>query len=68
MSLIRMLYEAYIGDPPRVRQPAPLEDDEATDIQADLIRENRILKAELRRLGYKDFYVEALIRRGGVRS
>lgn len=67
MSLRSAFWEALRGDPPPPLPPVPLEDDKATAFQARLISENRILKAELKRHGYTDFYIDILIRRG-VRS
>lgn len=68
MSLIDLFWEAFRKDPPKPRQPVPLEDDETTAFQASLVSENRVLKAELKRLGYTEFYIGELVRRGGIRS
>jgi len=46
----------------------PMEDDEATAFQAALISENRVLRAELKRNGYSDFYIDHLVRTKGART
>jgi hypothetical protein len=68
MSLIDEFLRILHLDGVRMRQPQPLEDDAATAFQAALVSENRILRAELKRNGYSDFYIDHLIRSGGKRT
>jgi hypothetical protein len=68
MSLISEFLRILHMDGVQLREPQPIEDDEATAFQASLVREIRILRAELKRNGYSEFYIDHLVRSGGKRT
>lgn len=68
MSILTAFFEALKGDPPKFRPQPELADDAATAREAAFIsesvrlnREVAVLRGELKRMGYTDFWLDVMV-------